>query len=212
MCSWLYNHIPFMNKIVKKGKNNKIILGKARFKHCQIICKGKENQILFKSGHFINCKFVVNGNGNKIVVSQDVNARGVRLFVSQNNNTVTIGEKTTFAGDSYLGCMEKTSLIIGDGCLFSNEIQIRTSDSHSILDENNNRINPAKDIIIGDRVWCGNGAKILKGSSIQADSIVAAGAIVNREFTQSGVILAGVPATIVKENIHWCFEKVGGSE
>lgn len=172
--SYFYNHLPFMNKVISKGKN-KILFGKAFLRHCQITCKGNGNQIFFESGHFINCKFVVNGDGNRITISQDVNARGLRLFVSQNDNRVVIGKKTTFAGDIYLGCMERTSLIIGEECLFSNEIQIRTSDSHSILDADNNRINPAKDIIIGDRVWCCHGAKILKGSKIQSDSVVGGG-------------------------------------
>lgn len=207
VCSWLYNHFPFMNKINNKGKN-KIVLGQAFLKHCQITCKGKGNLICFESGHFINCKFVINGDGNRITISRDVNARGVRLFVSQNDNRVIIGKKTTFAGDIYLGCMEKTSLIIGEGCLFSNGIQVRTSDSHSILDADNNRINPAKDIIIGDRVWRCHGAAILKGSKIQADSVVGGGAIVNQLIDKSNVILAGIPAKIVKENIHWSSEKL----
>jgi maltose O-acetyltransferase len=50
---------------------------------------------------------------------------------------------------------------------------------------------------IGDDVWIGTGAVILKGVTIGARAIVGAGAVVNRDVPPD-VIVAGNPARVVK--------------
>lgn len=65
------------------------------------------------------------------------------------------------------------------------------------------RINPSKDINIADRVWIGSRTSVLKGAALERDSILANGAILTTEIKQSNVIVAGIPARIVKENIKW---------
>jgi galactoside O-acetyltransferase len=50
---------------------------------------------------------------------------------------------------------------------------------------------------IGSNVWIGSGAIILPGVTIGDDSIVAAGAVV-RSDVPSGVLVAGVPARVVR--------------
>lgn len=58
---------------------------------------------------------------------------------------------------------------------------------------------PSKEIIIGDDVWLGANAVILKGSKIGSGSIVAAGSVVTGgEFPERSLI-AGNPARLVKE-------------
>jgi carbonic anhydrase/acetyltransferase-like protein (isoleucine patch superfamily) len=53
---------------------------------------------------------------------------------------------------------------------------------------------------IGDRVLIGMGATILDRSTIGSDSLVAAGAVVREGFTvPDGVLVAGVPAKVVRE-------------
>jgi maltose O-acetyltransferase len=55
-----------------------------------------------------------------------------------------------------------------------------------------------KPISIGDRVWIGANVVILPGVRIGSDSVVAAGAVVRSDIP-SGVLAAGVPATVVRE-------------
>lgn len=57
------------------------------------------------------------------------------------------------------------------------------------------KIAPVK---IGDNVWIGAGAIILPGVTIGDYSVVAAGAVVNRNVP-SGVLVAGIPARIIKK-------------
>ena len=85
----------------------------------------------------------------------------------------------------------------------SSEIVIRTGDSHSVLNESGERINPAKDVVIGNHVWIGHRVLITKGVSIPENSIVGTGAILTKAIDKCGVVIAGVPAKIVKENINW---------
>ena len=52
-------------------------------------------------------------------------------------------------------------------------------------------------VIIGDNVWIGANATILPGVKIGDCSVVAAGALVNKDVPNN-VVVAGVPAKIVK--------------
>lgn len=69
------------------------------------------------------------------------------------------------------------------------------------------RINPSKDVNIGDHVWIGNKTIILKGSEIADDSIVGSGAVVSGKYTDNNVVIAGNPAKIIKRDITWKYER-----
>lgn len=53
--------------------------------------------------------------------------------------------------------------------------------------------------LIKNNVWIGAKATILAGKIIEEGNIVAAGAIVTKNFNKKNVILAGSPARIIKE-------------
>ena len=96
-----------------------------------------------------------------------------------------------------------TKIKIGTGSLFSNNIEIHSSDYHGIYNKKGERINPDKDIIIGKNVWIGLGCKVLKGSVISNESVVGAGSLVSGSFFENNVIIAGNPAKIIKNQIFW---------
>jgi acetyltransferase-like isoleucine patch superfamily enzyme len=96
------------------------------------------------------------------------------------------------------------NVLIGENCLFSQNITFRPSDVHKIYSKNNhNLINPVKDIIIQNNVWVGQDVLFAKGSVIPNGSIVGMGSVVTKPFLTENAIYAGNPAKMVKENVYW---------
>jgi O-acetyl transferase len=108
-----------------------------------------------------------------------------------------------------MNAVEGTSIYIGNGCLLSNNIELHTSDYHSILDiKSTTRINSAKNIHLGDRVWIGLRSIILKGTNLpNNDTIVGAGSIVTGHFNNTNTVITGNPAKIIKSGVIWTHKK-----
>jgi len=91
------------------------------------------------------------------------------------------------------------SIIIGNDCAISHDVTIMDSDFHNIDYANHEKSAPVN---IGNHVWIGSRAMILKGVTIGDGAIIGAGSVVTKDVpTQS--IVAGVPAKVIKENIEW---------
>ena len=82
---------------------------------------------------------------------------------------------------------------IGDGILISRCVKIFDSDFHKVLDENGNQTNIPKPMKIGDHVWIGLGASILRGSQIGDGAVISAGAVVMGKI-KAGTCAIGNPA------------------
>ena len=92
--------------------------------------------------------------------------------------------------------------MLGVGCLLSN-VTIRNSDLHSIMDiETGERINQARDIIIGAGVWLGEDVAVYKGVTIGEGSIVGARSTVLKDIP-ANVAAAGTPARVIREGVSW---------
>lgn len=99
---------------------------------------------------------------------------------------------------------EKSSIIIGNDCMFAGGIILRTSDGHAIIDNISKKIiNPAKSIILKDHIWVGDRACILKGVKCNKNCIIGANSVVTRSFIEENCIIAGNPAKIIKTDINW---------
>lgn len=96
-----------------------------------------------------------------------------------------------------------SSMNIGDDCLFGKYVVIRTHDSHHIFDKDTGkRINQAKNVNVSNQVWLCAQCKLLPGADIGVGSVVAANAVTSSKFPNN-VIIAGVPAKVIRENIVW---------
>lgn len=99
--------------------------------------------------------------------------------------------------------MEGKSITIGDDCMFSSSIYIRTSDEHPIIDiESGERINHAKDIVISDHVWVGEGVTINKGSVIPYGCIIGTKSLVGKKLSRPSSSYAGIPLRLIREGIY----------
>ncbi len=175
--------------------------------------KSKYNNILVDYDNTIkNLHIKIFGNNNSVVIEKGCFIENLTIWIEDDNNTVFIGKNSSLCGQLKLSSIEGTQIIIGEGCLFSSEIDVRTGDGHALLDEDSNRINFSKDVIIDQHTWVGYRAMILKGAHIYKNSVVGAGSIVTSDIGEGDVAIAGSPAKIVKRNINWNFDRNFGGE
>lgn len=170
---------------------------------------GNSNNILLDKGVFIsNTEIRIRGNNNQVILESDCKYYKGSIWLEGDNCQVLIGAGTTVMDAHIFAQESKSKILIGQDCMLSNNIIIRTSDSHSIIEnESKKRINHAKDISIGNHVWIAAWVRILKGSEIKDNSIIALGSIVNSSVPKN-CIVAGIPAKVVKENINWSREQL----
>ena len=116
---------------------------------------------------------------------------------------------TSLTYSLYIRCFSYNSVIIGDDCMFSWNITLRTSDGHSIFDVNTRKnINSTKEIseqqkiIIGDHVWVGMETLILYNTVIGNGSVIGARSLVKGKIPNN-CTAAGSPARVLRRNIAW---------
>jgi len=120
---------------------------------------------------------------------------GARLCPCNERASITIGKNTTVGYHTYLFASEK--ITIGDDCLIAPFVYIVDSD-HNIAKDTliNQQPNSTAPVTIGDDVWIGTGAKILKGVTIGNGAVIAAGALV-KDDVAAYEIVGGVPAKTI---------------
>lgn len=200
----------FRKNKIRVKKNNAFTFKGVFIKGCDVKVLGSGNRITFDPAvkYVGDLKIFINGNGNVVRVEEGCFIKNLSIWVEDDNNEIVIKKDTVICGNTCFSVIEGTKITVGEKCLFSDEITLRTGDSHSITDLNGNRINPSRDVCIGDKVWIGRGVSLLKGSKIPNKSIVGTGAVVTKEFDQDHVVIAGNPAKIVKEDVDWDFRRL----
>ena len=121
---------------------------------------------------------------------------GVRVTESAK---LSIGDHTYINRSASIDCTQE--ITIGDYCAISDNVQILDSDFHPIT-YNGKTFAMSKPVHIGNHVWIGRSAIILKGVTIGDGAIVGAGSIVTRDVPP-GCLVAGNPARVIKENVEW---------
>lgn len=204
----IYNHIPFNNSIRILKENSLSLNG--MLKKCNIRVTGMGNHIECDDlSRLVNTKISIVGNNNTLHIEERAYLENIDICIEDDGGEIQIGAFTVIFGKSHLACIEGTKIDIGKNCLFSANITIRTGDSHSLVDTNTGkRINPSKDVKIGNHVWVGNGATILKGIEIPEDCVVGACAVVTHTPQEGNCVLAGNPAKVVKTGVVWAAQRL----
>jgi acetyltransferase-like isoleucine patch superfamily enzyme len=202
-------YIIFSNKIKNKGKNNIIKTKGALLKNTKILIKGNNNEIIFEAGcRLINCTVLAYGDNCRLYINKFCRIENTIFWFEDNANTISIDSNTTIEGGQLSVAENGLVISIGEDCMFSKNIAITTTDSHSIIDKSSGRrINKPANVTIGDHVWLGVGCHILKGVSIGNNSIIGAGSVVTKSVPEYS-IAAGNPVRNVKSNISWLRERI----
>jgi acetyltransferase-like isoleucine patch superfamily enzyme len=122
---------------------------------------------------------------------------GSKLCACNAQAQIRIGANTTFGYYSFL--FASSSIQIGDNCLIAPFVYLVDTD-HDIKRDQliNSQANISAPIVIGNDVWIGTGAKILKGVTIGDGAVIAAGAVV-KESVDAYAIVGGIPAKKISE-------------
>lgn len=102
-----------------------------------------------------------------------------------------------FNNDVKIGCFN--NIEIGDGVVISEDVVIRDTDNHKMIYDEYENTKPIK---IGNHVWIGLKATILKGVTIGDGAIIAAGSVVTKAVP-ANTLVGGVPAKVLKTNVSW---------
>jgi len=155
---------------------------------------------------FINVKIFCGTNAYGFIDSSIHPIKNVSLYLRGENSELKIG-KNLYCNEAIItqGGERDTKIHIGDDCLFSYRVHIRSSDSHTLFEKDNpeNILNDKKEVKIGDNVWICYGATVLKNSTIPSHTVIGANSLVTGDFSEENTIIAGNRAKVVKRNIDW---------
>lgn len=197
------------NKRKIQGSNNKIAYDGAYLAKVTFDIVGNGNRILFKPGaRLSNVLIKMRGDRHTLVIGEDCIFGGGSFWFQTEGCEIIVGGKTSFEEANVSALEPHSRVAIGADCMFSYDVHIRNGDSHSIIDlETNKRINYAENICIGDHVWLGAHVQVLKGVTIESNSIVGIRSVVTSDIPKHSIAV-GVPAKVKKRNIDWSRELI----
>ncbi len=110
------------------------------------------------------------------------------------------GENLGVNKNSMISCNKRIS--IGNDVTTGWNIDIRDSDNHTVFFRGQKK-QSEKEIIIGNHVWICANARILKGTVIKDDSVIAYNSCVTKPIDIDHVLIGGYPAKILQKDVSW---------
>ncbi|MFH1642284.1 MAG: acyltransferase [Nanoarchaeota archaeon] len=149
---------------------------------------GDRNDIFSIFFNFIKCqvcKQLFKEIRGKFSIGMNVDfGMGSNVIISDHSN---IGHNAKFLGNG--------TIVLGNQLMMGPEVMIITQD-HKYLKRGYDGYE-VKEVIIGDYVWIGARAIILRGVTIGNNAIIGAGAVVTKNVPENAIV-AGNPARIIK--------------
>lgn len=167
-----------LDKTAKLNVNSNFVIGTKENPKSKLETRfsmGKNSQLTVDGDFFV-------GFGSDIRVFDNAN---LRLGSGYLNSTVQIV------------CAK--NIEIGNDVAIARDVIIRDTDAHEILDGKHQK---EKEVKIGNHVWIGTRAIIMKGVTIGEGAVVAAGAVVTKDVP-ANCVAAGIPAKVIRENVEW---------
>jgi acetyltransferase-like isoleucine patch superfamily enzyme len=110
---------------------------------------------------------------------------------------VRIGAKTVLGQECTISAYQHVS--IGEQCIVADRVMLIDFDHNVAEVERPIRVQGIykRDVRVGNNVWIGYGAQILRGVTVGDNSIVGAGAVVTKDVPANAVV-GGMPARVIR--------------
>lgn len=184
--------------------NNTFLIKSKNLKHVTLKVSGINNRILIEKGvRLRELNINISGNNNMLEIKNNTFIQKSSIIIDGNNNKTFLGFENNIYGLTIWQFEDNGLVSLGNNCLFAYNTEIRNTDSHPIYNlKTGERINLNKDIIIKDRVWVGEGARILKGVTIESGNVVGLNSIITKSILNKNSIVVG-NNKIIKTDIKW---------
>lgn len=184
-------------------KRGNRIVGKAtRTKAAQVIFMASNCRLELADGvQLENCTIRFDCDG--AVCSIGANSRFRGTICSGLNTRVVLGAGLSVTRGCYITVAEGATVSVGEGCMFAASNELRADDSHPIYDADTGmRVNPSRDIILGDHVWLGGQAVLLGGARVGSGSVLGFRTLLKGSVPENCIVV-GVPGRVVRRGIRW---------
>ena len=126
----------------------------------------------------------------------------ILLQARYEGSQISIGDRTEISNNTSIIALDE--ITIGSDCLIADRVTIYDADFHELEPESRlpgtvrtESDGDVKPTVIGNNVWIGSCALILKGVTIGDGSVIGAGSVVTKDIP-SNVLAVGSPAKVVK--------------
>lgn len=148
--------------------------------------------------HFDSVIFLASGS-NLMIDGSAIFGQGTNLRCDE-GASIHIGDRFYCNCNCYF--RSNNSISFGEDCALGWNVQINTTDGHPVY-HHGKLSEMSKPVSIGRHVWITSNVIVSKGATVADGCIVAQGAVVNKSFTEQNVLLGGVPARQVADNVEW---------
>ncbi len=127
---------------------------------------------------------------------------GTKIFVKEGAE-MRLGDNFAVSANSQFVCYK--SVIVGRDVQFAWDCLVMDSDTHTIYGPGipRKKVNPDKEVCIGDNVWIGCRTTILKGTCVPDNCVIGATSLVLGAKFETRSIILGSPAKSVKAIGGW---------
>lgn len=165
--------------------------------------RGRGSFVLLGDSASLNgTRLHIDGEGSVILVGPGCRLKGVTVRLSGAGCILAIGAGTSWESGTCISNYGR-AIMIGDDCMISNDVMIRSADGHSVWDaRTRQRISLPADVCIEPHVWIGNGSRVSKGARIGTGCVVGQMSLVTG-ILKPRCVYGGVPARLLREDVEW---------
>lgn len=128
--------------------------------------KGTNCKVEIQSGVRMD-NLILKLEGNNAIFRVGENSIVKGWYRVSNHSQIIIGKNLWTSNGSTISACEKTSIHIGDDCMFATANEIRSDHGHPIFClKTGKRTNKSKSVKIGNHVWLSKGAVVMPGSTV----------------------------------------------